>query len=268
MKFFSKENKILLKEMVKTDFKLRYQGSLIGHLWSILKPLMLFTIMYLVFVQFLRFDDGTPHYAISLLIGMVTWNFFSEATNMGMMSIVSRGDLLRKLNFSKEIIVISSVVGAAINYGINLIVVFVFALVNGVTVSFGWLTIFPLFIELFLFSAGIAFVLATLFVKYRDIGPIWEVVMQAGMYATPIIYSLTFILQRGQVTIAKLMMLNPLAQIIQDMRHFIVFSGSMRGWDLIGHKFIAIIPYVLPLFVFGIGYYIFHKNAKKFAEIL
>ena len=116
MKFFSKENKILLKEMVKTDFKLRYQGSLIGYLWSILKPMMLFTIMYLVFVRFLRFDDGTPHYAIGLLIGMVTWNFFAEATNMGMLSIVSRGDLLRKLNFSKEIIVISSVVGAAIIY--------------------------------------------------------------------------------------------------------------------------------------------------------
>ena len=268
MKFFSKENKILLKEMVKTDFKLRYQGSLIGHLWSILKPMMLFTIMYLVFVRFLRFDDGTPHYAIGLLIGMVTWNFFSEATSMGMMSIVSRGDLLRKLNFSKEIIVISSVVGASINYAINMVVVFIFALVNGIQPSLGFLTIFPLFVELFLFSTGIAFVLASLFVKYRDIGPIWEVVMQAGMYATPIIYSLTFILQRGQVTIAKLMMLNPLAQIIQDMRHFIVFSGSMRVWDLIGHKFIALVPYILPFFVFGIGYYIFHKHAKKFAEIL
>ncbi|WP_423215724.1 ABC transporter permease [Streptococcus equinus] len=268
MKFFSKENKILLKEMVKTDFKLRYQGSLIGHLWSILKPMMLFTIMYLVFVRFLRFDDGTPHYAIGLLIGMVTWNFFSEATNMGMMSIVSRGDLLRKLNFSKEIIVISSVVGASINYAINMVVVFIFALVNGIQPSWGFLTIFPLFVELFLFSTGIAFVLSSLFVKYRDIGPIWEVVMQAGMYATPIIYSLTFILQRGQVTVAKLMMLNPLAQIIQDMRHFIVFSGSMRGWDLIGHKAIAVIPYILPFFVFGIGYYIFHKHAKKFAEIL
>ena len=92
--FFSQKNRILLREMVKTDFKLRYQGSLIGHLWSILKPLMLFTIMYLVFVRFLRFDDGTPHYAIGLLIGMVTWSFFSEATSMGMMSIVSRGDLL------------------------------------------------------------------------------------------------------------------------------------------------------------------------------
>ena len=246
--FFSQKNRILLREMVKTDFKLRYQGSLIGHLWSILKPLMLFTIMYLVFVRFLRFDDGTPHYAIGLLIGMVTWSFFSEATSMGMMSIVSRGDLLRKLNFSKEIIVIS--------------------LINGVNFSVGWLTVIPLFLELFLFSAGIAFILATLFVKYRDIGPIWEVVMQAGMYATPIIYSLTFILQRGQVKIAKLMMLNPLAQIIQDLRHFIVFSGSLRGWDLIGHKAIAIIPYFLPFIIFAIGYYIFHHQAKKFAEIL
>ena len=210
--------------------------------------------MYLVFVRFLRFDDGTPHYAIGLLIGMVTWGFFSEATSMGMMSIVSRGDLLRKLNFSKEIIVISSVVGASINYVINLLVVFVFALFNGVNFSVGWLTVIPLFLELFLFSAGIAFILATLFVKYRDIGPIWEVVMQAGMYATPIIYSLTFILQRGQ--------------IIQDLRHFIVFSGSLRGWDLIGHKAIAIIPYFLPFIIFAIGYYIFHHQAKKFAEIL
>lgn len=268
MKFFSKENRILLKEMVKTDFKLRYQGSLIGHLWSIIKPLMLFTIMYLVFIRFLRLDDGTPHYAIGVLLGMVTWSFFQEATNMGMVSIVSRGDLLRKLNFSKEIIVISSVVGAAINYGINLIVVFVFALVNGVTVSFGWLTIFPLFIELFLFSAGIAFVLATLFVKYRDIGPIWEVVMQAGMYATPVIYSLTFIIQKNQVTVAKLMMLNPLAQIIQDLRHYIVYSGSMRGWDLYNNHIWGVIPYILPVLILIIGYTIFHRNAKKFAEIL
>ena len=224
--------------------------------------------MYLVFVRFLRFDDGTPHYAIGLLIGMVTWSFFSEATNMGMMSIVSRGDLLRKLNFSKEIIVISSVVGASINYAINLIVVFIFAVVNGVPLTVGWLVIFPIFIELFLFSAGIAFLLSTLFVRFRDIGPIWEVVMQAGMYATPIIYSLTFILQRGQETVAKLMMINPLAQIIQDLRHYIVYSGSMRGWDLIGNKWIAMIPYLLPIFIFIIGYYIFHKSAKKFAEIL
>lgn len=90
MNFLTVKNRILLREMVRTDFKLRYQGSFIGHLWSILKPMLLFTIMYLVFVRFLKFDDGTPHYAVSLLLGMVTWNFFTEATNMGMLSIVSR----------------------------------------------------------------------------------------------------------------------------------------------------------------------------------
>lgn len=268
MKFFSRENKILLKEMVKTDFKLRYQGSLIGYLWSILKPMMLFTIMYLVFVRFLRFDDGTPHYAIGLLIGMVTWNFFAEATNMGMLSIVSRGDLLRKLNFSKEIIVISSVVGAAINYAINMVVVFIFALLNGVHPSFGFLVIFPLFIELFVLATGVAFILSTLFVKYRDLGPIWEVILQAGMYGTPIIYSLTFILQRQHYTIGKIMMLNPIAQVIQDMRHFIVYSGNMRGWELINNNIIALVPYVIPFVILAIGYSIFHKYAKKFSEIL
>ena len=90
MNLFNKENQILLREMIRTDFKLRYQGSLIGHLWSILKPMLLFTIMYLVFIRFLRIDDGTPHAAVGVLFAMVNWNFFAEATNMGMLSIVSR----------------------------------------------------------------------------------------------------------------------------------------------------------------------------------
>ncbi|HEP1785456.1 TPA: ABC transporter permease [Streptococcus suis] len=268
MNLLKKENQILLREMVKTDFKLRYQGSFIGHLWSILKPLMLFTIMYLVFVQFLRFDDGTPHYAVGLLLGMVTWNFFTEATNMGMMAIVSRGDLLRKLNFSKEIIVFSSVAGAAINYAINLVVVLVFALISGVQFTWTSLIIFPLFVELVLLATGVAFILSSLFVRFRDIGPIWEVVLQAGLYATPIIYSLTFIIQRGQTNVAKIMMLNPIAQIIQDLRHFLIYSGNMTLRDLISNPFIIVIPYLLPIVVFALGYIIFNKNAKRFAEIL
>lgn len=268
MELFSRKNMILLREMIKTDFKLRYQGSLIGHLWSILKPLMMFTIMYLVFVRFLRFDDGTPHYAVGLLLGMVTWNFFTEATNMGMLSVVARGDLLRKINFPKEIIVISSVCGAAINYVINLVVVLIFALINGVVPSLGMLIIIPYFIELALFSTGIAFVLSTYFVKYRDIGPIWEVILQAGMYATPIIYSITYIVQRGHLTVAKIMMLNPLAQIIQELRHYIVYSGSMTSWEIFSNKIFVAFPYILSFIVFMIGYVIFNRNAKKFAEIL
>ncbi|MCU9533743.1 MULTISPECIES: ABC transporter permease [Streptococcus] len=265
---FSTNNLIILKEMIKTDFKLRYQGSLIGHLWSILKPMLLFTIMYLVFVRFLRFDDGTPHYAVSLLLGMVTWNFFTEATSMGMLSIVSRGDLLRKINFPKEIIVISSVLGATINYFINLLVVLVFAFINGVDIGIGIFILLPLFFELFLFATGIAFILSTLFIKYRDMGPIWEVILQAGMYSTPIIYSITYIIQRGHTLVAKIMMLNPLAQIIQELRHFIVYSGAEINWDLFENKIFTVIPIVISISSFFIGYYIFKKNSKKFAEIL
>ena len=116
--------------------------------------------MYLVFVRFLRFDDGTPHYAVGLLLAMIFWGFFTEATNMGMLSIVSRGDLLRKLNFPKQTIVISSVLGAAINFLINLVVVFVFALINHVPIGFNTLVIIPLFIEVLLMAMGVAFILS------------------------------------------------------------------------------------------------------------
>lgn len=268
MTLLRKENRILLREMVKTDFKLRYQGSLIGHLWSILKPMLLFAIMYLVFIRFLRIDDGLPHSAIGVLFGMVTWNFFAEATNMGMMSIVSRGDLLRKLNFPKEIIVLSSVVGASINYSINLMVVFAFALINGVTPTAGFLVVFPLFVEVFVLALGLAFILSSLFVKYRDIGPIWEVIMQAGLYATPVIYSLDYIIQAGKVELAPYMLLNPMAQIIQDLRHFVVYDGATRGWDLWGGSWVGLIPYLVPGLVLLIGYSVFTKQAKRFAEIL
>lgn len=268
MNFFNKETRILLREMIKTDFKLRYQGSFIGHLWSILKPMMLFTIMYLVFIKFLRIDDGTPNAAVGTLFALVNWNFFAEATNMGMLSMVSRGDLLRKMSFPKEIIVLSSVSGAAINYGINLIVVLIFSMISGIMPNPNFFVLIPLFLEIVLLATGIAFILSSLFVKYRDIGPIWEVIMQAGMYGTPIIYSLTYILDRGQASIAKYMMLNPMAQIVQDIRHFIVFQGNPRGWDLIGNKAIALIPYLLPVVIFALGLFIFKKNAKRFAEIL
>ena len=268
MNLFNKENQILLREMVKTDFKLRYQGSIIGHLWSILKPFMMFTIMYLVFVQFLKFDDGTPHYAVSLLLGMVTWNFITEATNMGMLSIVARGDLLRKISFPKEIIVISSIIGAAINYGINIAVVMFLAIINGVQLDFGVLMLLPAFVELITFATGLAFILSSFFVKYRDMGPIWELVLQAGMYSTPIIYSITYIIQRGHTGVAKIMMMNPIAQVVQDLRHHIVFDGATISWDIYDNKWMVAVPYLISIVVFIIGFTIFKKNSKKFAEIL
>lgn len=236
---FSQKNRILLRELIKTDFKLRYQGSAIGYLWSILKPLMTFTIMYIVFIRFLRLGGDVPHFPVALLLANVIWGFFSEATSMGMVSIVSRGDLLRKLNFSKHIIVLSAISGAAINFVINLVVVLIFSFFNGVTFSWTALMVIPLFFELFLMATGCALILATFFVRFRDLGQVWEVLLQAGLYATPIIYPITFIADQNPWA-AKLVMMNPLAQIIQDMRYFLIDKANTPVWLLVQNKYLVL----------------------------
>lgn len=268
MELFSKKNRILLKELIKTDFKLRYQGSAIGYLWSILKPLMMFAIMYVVFVRFLPLGGKIPHWPVALLLGNVIWSFFSEATNMGMASIVSRGDLLRKLSFSKHIIVLSAVCGAMINFSLNLCVVLLFAFFNGVEVSLGQLLLVPLlFVELFVFAFGIALILSSLFVRFRDLGQIWEVFMQAGMYATPIIYPITFVAERSELA-AKIILLNPVAQIMQDIRHILISPVNVTAGQLLGRGGMVFIPYLLPFLVLTIGLVIFNHSSKRFAEIL
>ena len=109
---FSRRNRILLRELVETDFKLRYQGSALGVFWSVLKPLFLFTILYLVFDKFLGLGRDIEHFPVYLLLGIVIWTFFTEATIQGLQSIVSRGDLIRKISFPKFIIVVYSTVSA------------------------------------------------------------------------------------------------------------------------------------------------------------
>ena len=153
---FNKRNRVILLELVKTDFKLRYQGSFLGILWSVLKPLLLFLVMYLVFVKFLKFTDGTKTYPIVLLLGIALWGFFTEATSVGMNAIVSRGDLLRKINFPKYIIIISSMSSALISLSINLIVVLIFGLISGV--DFTWKALLAPFsiIQLFILAMGVS----------------------------------------------------------------------------------------------------------------
>lgn len=264
---FERKNRILLRELVKTDFKLRYQGSAIGYLWSVLKPLMLFGVMYVVFIYFLRFGADVPHFAVAMLLGMVLWQFFTETTNLGMMSVVNRGDLLRKLSFPTHIIVVAVSINALINLLINLVIVFIFGLINGVDISKYAILAPLLLIELYAFSLGVAFILATVYVRFRDIGPIWEVLLQVGMYMTPLIYPITLVINVNQ-TIAKILMLSPIAQIIQDMRHLLTSPVNLTTWEMINQKWLVLIPYVLPFVVLIVGFLIFNKNSKKFAETI
>lgn len=268
---FEKKNRVLLYELVKTDFKLRYQGSFLGILWSVLKPLMLFAVMYTVFVKFLRFSDGTDTYPLVLLLGISLWSFFTEATNTGMQSIVSRGDILRKINFPKYIIILSSMMSAMISLTINLCVVFVFMLFSGVELTPN-VALLPInIIQLFLLAFGTALILSTLYVRFRDIGHIWDVVTQILFYSTPIIYPLTQIADVKVMGIAaqNIIMLSPIAQIFQDTRHNLVSPKNVpTAWDVQDSLWIAAIPVVITLVIVVVGAIVFKKNSKKFAEIM
>lgn len=268
---FDKKNRVLLYELVKTDFKLRYQGSFLGILWSVLKPLLLFAVMYTVFVKFLKFSDGTPQYPIVLLLGISLWGFFTEATNVGMNSIVGRGDILRKINFPKYIIVLSAMMSSLISLFINMVVVVIFAIFFGI--DFTWLALLsPLgVLQLFALAFGFALLLSSLFVKFRDIGPIWEVILQALFFSMPIIYPLTFVENMSifGIEAQKLMMLNPIAQTIQDIRHTLISPGTVpTNWQVQDSIFIALIPVLLTVLVLIAGMVVFSRNSKKFAENL
>ena len=260
----SRRNRILLRELVVTDFKLRYQGSALGYLWSILKPLLLFAILYIVFDKFLRFGRGVDHYPVYLLTGVVLWSFFSEATTQGLNSIVKRGGLIRKLNFPKFIIVISGTVSSLINLGINLIVVGVFIIINGITLSPQALLVIPLIVELYALALGIAFFLAALNVKYRDIGYLWEVFLQAAFYAIPIIYPLQMVMS-AMPQAATLIMLNPVAQIIQDVREVLITEKTITMWQVVSWP-LVVVPFIVIVVIGVLGAYYFRKNSKYFAE--
>ena len=152
-RFIRKQNKALLSEMIRTDFKLRYQGSVLGYLWSLLKPLILFAILYIVFTRFLRIGRGIPNWPISLFLGIVLWNFFTEATTSSLKSIVGKGSIIRKISIPRYLIPVSSVASAFINMLLNLIVVFVFVLfAKDTALSWKALIVFPLLLaELMIF---------------------------------------------------------------------------------------------------------------------
>lgn len=262
-KILSKRNRALLRELVVTDFKLRYQGSILGYAWSLLRPLLLFCILYVVFVKFLRLGTSVPHYPIYLLLGIVLWSFFTEMTNQSLGSVVARGDLIRKIRIPRWIIVVSSSVSALINLALNLIVVMIFMAFNGIHIA-GSLLWFPLVLaEIYVFALGLSLILAAAFVKYRDISPIWEIILQALFYLTPILYPITLI---TNTTLQKLILLNPAAQAIQDARNFLVTKDTVTIAEVFHSSAARLLPIVFSLLVLLVGVLYFKKEAKYFAE--
>jgi ABC-2 type transport system permease protein len=256
---------ILLKQLVKTDFKLRYQGSVLGYVWSLLRPLFMFAILYIIFGVVLKAKANIPYYPVYLLLGILLWNFFAEITTGSVAAIVGKGDLLRKINFPKYVIILANALSATINLALGFVILGLLMAYRHVPLTWHALLIIPLVFEILVLALALAFFLSALFVKYRDVTYIWEVFMQAAFYATPILYPLgkPYVPARA----AKYLLLNPMAQAIQDSRHVLVSPVApiiSTFWG--GDKWIWLIPLGLVVIALIVGAGYFRSRSRYFAE--
>jgi ABC-2 type transport system permease protein len=226
-----------------------------------LRPLFLFVILYVVFTYIFKIGKGVPHYPVYLLLGIVLWNFFTESTVIGMSAVVSKGDLIRKISIPRYLTVLSSSASALINLGINLLVVIIFAILNGIAPTWRWLLLPLILVELFVFSTSLAFFLSALYVKFRDIMYIWEVGLQAAFYATPVLYPLTLVPEQYR----NYILVNPMAQILQDARYAFVTQESITIWHT-APLWVGLIPIGLVIVFIFLARSYFKKQARQFAE--
>jgi ABC-2 type transport system permease protein len=251
----------LIRELAVTEFKLKYQGSVLGYVWSIVKPLLMFAVLYIVFTHVLRVGRSVPHYAQQLLLGIVLWTFFIDSTLGAMSSIVDRGELLRKVYFPRIVIPVSTTISAMITLVLNLVVVLVFIVAARVPLRVSGLLLIPILIELYVLGLGCSLLLAALYVRFRDLKHIWEVLMQAVFYATPIIYPLSVI----PIRFAPIVALSPVAQIVQDARQVLISADAVTSAGVL-HWPLLLVPYLLPIAVLLTGYRYFKSAAASFAE--
>ena len=259
------KNRSIMRAMVITDFKVRYQSSALGYVWSLLKPLFMFGILYVLFTYALpQGTRGVDNFGVWLLMGIVLWNFFSEATMVGTRSVVENGDLIRKVAIPRFLLVLASSVSALINLGLGMLIVLVFALFSGIVPTLGWLLLIPIIVQLFLLSIGVAFLLSALYVKFRDIAYIWEVLLQAGFYASGIIFGVHLMPQ----IIQKIAFINPVVQIVQEARHAVMpgNQGAITIWQTFQNPLIWCIPLMITACLLVLGWWYFGRREKYFAE--
>jgi ABC-2 type transport system permease protein len=255
----------LARTMAVSDFKLRFFGSALGYLWQLVRPLLLFGVLYTVFTQIVRLGSDVELYPVALLLGIVMFTFFSEATGGALSSLVDREALIRKVDFPRLAVPLSTVLTALMNVALNLIAVVVFLIAAGGSIRLTWLEVPFLIGALALFTTGLGMLLSALFVRYRDIKPIWEVALQVLFYGTPIFYPIDVVLDRS-ATLAHLMMLSPFAAIVQQMRHALIAPShpsaiDVAGWWILGTAAIF-------LGVIALGYRVFSTRAPNIAEQL
>jgi ABC-2 type transport system permease protein len=254
----------LTTALASTEFKLRYFGSVLGYLWTLLRPLMLFGVLYVVFTEIVRFGGRVEHYPVMLLTGIVLFNFFGEATSGALSSLVDRENLIRKVSFPRAAVPIAVTLTAAANLVLGLVVVFALALVDGVEVRSSWLLVLPTVAGVVALAGAVALLLSVLYVRFRDMRPIWEVVLQLVFWGSPIIYTIEAVPESWR----HLVMYNPFAVAIQQTRHWLVDPNAPTAADAIGGTAQLLIPLAILIALVTVSVLVFRQMVGRVAENL
>ena len=254
------------------QWKMRFFGSVLGYLWQLIRPLLLFGVLYVFFTIISHIGRGAGasgrFYGTQLLGSIVLFTFFTEATSGAVRSVVDNEALVRKIQFPRLVIPVSTVLLSSFNLALNLVVVLVFGLIQGVRPMLTWFEL-PLIIGLLaVLSAGCAMLLAALFVYFRDLQPIWEVVCQVLFYASPVIVPLSTVQAKLGPFLTHVYMCSPLATILQQFRHAMVNHAVDGAGFAIGHPVALAIPIGLSFAIFVLGFYVFNRMAPRVAENL
>ena len=253
-----------------TDFKLRFFGSVLGYLWTLMRPLMLFGVLYLMFSEILKFAGPEPHFAAALLLGVVLYQFLQEATSQSVRSLAIREHLVRKIDFPRLAVPLASVMLASFNLALNLIVAFGFLIASGATPMLTWLELPLILVYMLVLALGPAMLLSALYVRYRDVEPIWDVTMQITFYITPIFFTLGTLREqfKDDHWVVQLLMSNPFAIAVQQMRHALVDHAHPSAAQAVGSRVDLLLPFALVAFVFVLGFWYFNRRAPQIAEDL
>jgi ABC-2 type transport system permease protein len=255
----------LTRLMAVTDFRLRFFGSVLGYLWQVMHPLLLFGVLYLVFTEVVRIGGDVPFYGVALLAGIVLFVFLSESTSQSVQSLVEREPIVRKIQFPRLAVPLSVVLTALFRLGLNLLVVFVFLLAAGGQVRWSWLEVPVLIALLALLALGLASLLSALYVQFRDVKPIWDVALQVVFYGSPIFYPIDVITND---TLRELLMLNPFAAILQQFRHAVIDPAHPSAFEAIGESALILVPLGLIALLAVAGFRYFDRKAPRIAEEL
>lgn len=258
--------------LARTEFQLRFFGSVLGYVWTLVRPLMLFGVMLFVFTVVLEINkhNPTPHYPEYLLESLILFTYFQEATSGAVGSLVGRENILRRVRFPRLVIPLSVALFSLFNLCMNLIVVFVFILASGISPEPSWLELIPLLAVLVTFAAGVGMLLSALYVRFRDIQPIWEVFLQLLYYGSPILYTVETATKHHFLNIpfARILVLNPLGAIFTQARKALLQSNAPSAAAALGGDVRLLIPLGIVAAVFALGLWYFHHEAPLISEKL